>query len=119
MSVSKRCAEFAVVEGLWSKLDDQQLIRDVVMKGKFISSAIKFIAQRRKISEEDSKSRFLTEVYAFVDSLIKNRQLHRAIHVLRNVQLDELHYLFAAYQVRSLSFVFELCFQQCFHVISR
>lgn len=99
MSDRARDTELAVVEGLWWTLDDQQLIKDVVMKGKYISNAIKFIANRSQITIDDAKFQFFSEVKLFVNSLIRNKQLHRAIHVLKNVQLNELFYLFEFYQV--------------------
>lgn len=103
-----RDSEFAVVEGLWSTLDDQQLIKDVVMKGKFISNSIKFIANRSQISVEIAKEQFFNEANQYVNNLIRNKQLHRAIHVLKNVQLNELFYLFAFYQVTYLVFVLKI-----------
>lgn len=105
-----RDSEFAVVEGLWSTLDDQQLIKDVVMKGKFISNSIKFIANRSQISVEIAKEQFFNEANQYVNNLIRNKQLHRAIHVLKNVQLNELFYLFAFYQV---TYLHSLCFEKC------
>lgn len=106
MADRSRDSELSVVEGLWATLDDQQLIKDVVMKGKYISNSIKFIANRSQISVEIAKEQFFNEVSLFVNNLIRNKQLHRAIHVLKNVQLNELFYLFAFYQV-SLCFVFK------------
>lgn len=94
-----RDSELAVVEGLWSTLDDQQLIKDVVMKGKFISNAIKFIAHRNEITIDEAKELFFQSVNQFVNSLIRNKQLHRASHVIKNVQLNEFFYLFDFYQV--------------------
>lgn len=99
MSERTRDTELSVVEGLWWTLDDQQLIKDVVMKGKYISNAIKFIANRNHISVEEAKDLFFNEVSQFVNSLIRNKQLHRAIHVLKNVQLNEFYYLYDFYQV--------------------
>lgn len=99
MGDRQRDSELAVVEGLWWTLDDQQLIKDVVMKGKYISNSIKFIANRSEISIEKSKELFFMEVRQFVNSLIRNKQLHRAIHVLKNVQLNEFFYLYDFYQV--------------------
>lgn len=95
-----RDSELSVVEGLWSTLDDKQLIKDVVMKGKFISNAIKFISNRKNVSVEIAKDLFFNEVNNFVNNLIRNKQLHRASHVLKNVQLNEFFYLFDFYQVR-------------------
>lgn len=99
----QRDSELAIVEGLWSTLDDQQLIKDVVMKGKYISNSIKFIANRSQITIEKSKELFFIEVRQFVNNLIKNKQLHRAIHVLNNVQLNEFYYLYDFCQVCSIS----------------
>jgi hypothetical protein len=108
MSERPRDSELSVVEGLWSTLDDQTLIKDVVMKGKYISNSIRFIANRNQISIEESKERFFYEISLFVNSLIRNKQLHRAIHVLKNVQLNEFYYLFEYYQVSLFGFVFDL-----------
>lgn len=99
MGDRSRDSELIVVEGLWSTLDDQQLIKDVVMKGKYISNAIKFIANRNLVSIEIAKEQFFNEVNLFVNNLIRNKQLHRAVHVLKNVQLNEMFFLFAFYQV--------------------
>lgn len=98
--MSTRDSELAIVEGLWATLDDQQLIKDVVMKGKYISNAMKFIANRNQISIEEAKDLLFKEVNQFVNNLIRNKQLHRAVHVLKNVQLNEFYYLFDFYQVR-------------------
>lgn len=100
MSDRSRDSELTVVEGLWWTLDDQQLIKDVVMKGKYISNAIKFIANRNQNSVDCAKDLFFDEVNLFVNNLIKNKQLHRAIHVLKNVQFNEFYYLYDFYQVR-------------------
>jgi hypothetical protein len=101
MAERSRDSELSVVEGLWTTLDDMQLIKDVVMKGKFISNAIKFISNRKNISIESAKELFFTEVSNFVNNLIRNKQLHRASHVLKNVQINEFYYLFDFYQVRN------------------
>lgn len=100
MADRPRDTELSVVEGLWWTLDDQQLIKDVVMKGKYISNAIKFIGNRNQISIEAAKDLFFNEVSQFVNNLIRNKQLHRASHVLKNVQLNEFYYLYDFYQVR-------------------
>lgn len=99
MSDRSRDSELSVVEGLWATLDDKQLIKDVVMKGKYISNSIKFIASRSKISVDEAKELFFIEVSQFVNNLISNKQLHRACHVLKNVKLNEFYYLFDFYQV--------------------
>lgn len=99
MTDRQRDSELAVVEGLWWTLDDQQLIKDVVMKGKYISNSIKFIANRNETSIETAKELFFVEVKQFVNNLIRNKQLHRASHVLKNVQLNEFYYLYDFYQV--------------------
>lgn len=39
-------SELAVVQSLWQTLDNSQVIKDVVMKGKYMSNSIKFLAQR-------------------------------------------------------------------------
>ena len=102
-----RDSELAVVEGLWATLDDKSLIKDVVMKGKFVSNAIKFIATRNQFkSVEEAKDLFFLEVNEFVRNLIISKQLHRAIHVLKNVQLNEFFYLYDFYQVRRLISLF-------------
>ena len=108
MSDRSRDSELAVVEGLWSTLDDTSLMKDVVMKGKYISNSIKFLANRNKNSVEEAKDLFFIEVYKFVNNLIRSKQLHRAIHVLKNVQLNEFHYLFDFYQVCTILL--------CYHV---
>lgn len=105
-----RESEITVVEGLWATLDDQQLIKDVVMKGKYLLNAIKFIASRNEISIDEAKDLFFNEVNQYVNNLIKNKQLHRANHVLKNVQFNEFYYLFDFYQVCCL-FIFYCCFQ--------
>lgn len=87
------------MEALWSSQDDKALIKDVAMKGKFISNAIKFLAERNKTSIEVAKELFLDEVSQYVNSLIRGKQLHRASRVLNNVQLDEFYYLYDCYQV--------------------
>ena len=110
MTDRTRDTELSVVEGLWWTLDDQQLIKDVVMKGKYISNAIKFIGNRNQISIEAAKDLFFNEVSQFVNNLIRNKQLHRASHVLKNVQLNEFYYLYDLYQVRKfliINFVFK------------
>lgn len=89
------------MEALWSALDDKALIKDVAMKGKFISNAIKFIAERNKTSIEVAKELFFSEVTQYVNNLIRGKQLHRASRVLNNVQLDEFFYLYDCYQVCS------------------
>lgn len=102
-----RDSEYAIVEGLWQSLDDQQLIKDVVMKGKYISNSIKFIANRNQRPIDETKHEFFVEASSFVNSLIQNKQLHRAIHVLNNIQIDERYYLFDFYRV---SFLFLFLF---------
>lgn len=97
--MSSRDSELTIVEGLWATLDDQQLIKDVVMKGKYISNAIKFIGNRNKIESNQAKELLFNEVNQFVSNLIRNKQLHRAVHVLKNVQINEFYYLFDFYQV--------------------
>lgn len=99
MSDRTRDSELTVVEGLWSTLDDQQMIKDVVMKGKYISNAIKFIGNRNKTTIDEAKHIFFIGVSEFVNNLIRNKQLHRAIHVLKNVQLNEFYYFYDFYQV--------------------
>lgn len=110
MGDKSRDSELKVVEGLWKMLDDQQLVKDVVMKGKYISNAIKFIANRNGTTVDGAKDLFFNEVSQFVNNLIRNKQLHRASHVLKNVQLNEFYYFFDFYQVRnfliSINFVF-------------
>ncbi|CRL01871.1 CLUMA_CG015712, isoform A [Clunio marinus] len=91
-------SELAIVVGLWNTLDDLQLIKDVVMKGKFISNAVKFISDRNRVSIEEAKDSFFKGASLFVNSLIKNKQIHRAVHVLKNVQLNEFYYFFDYYQ---------------------
>lgn len=88
-----------IMEALWASLDDKALIKDVSMKGKFISNAIKFLAERNKSTIEVATSKFLDETSQYVNSLISAKQLHRASRVLNNVQLDEFYYLFDCYQV--------------------
>lgn len=105
MTDRQRDSELAVVEGLWWTLDDQQLIKDVVMKGKYISNSIKFIANRNETSIETAKELFFVEVKQFVNNLIRNKQLHRASHVLKNVQLYEFYYLYDFYQVCKSSYL--------------
>lgn len=110
MSDRSRDSELSVVEGLWWTLDDPQLIKDVVMKGKYISNAIKFIANRSQISIESAKDLFFTELNQFVINLIRNKQLHRASHVLKNVQFNEFYYLYDCFQVRRILISKILCF---------
>lgn len=99
MSDRTRNSELAIVEGLWASLDDKQMIRDVVMKGKFISNAIKFISNRNGVTIDEAKDLFFTEVNSFAIFLIRSKQLFRASHVLKNAQLNEFFYLFDCYQV--------------------
>lgn len=97
--MERNSSEIAAVESFWRTLDDRQLIKDVVMKGKFISQAITFIANRTNKSIEETKQIFQIEVFSFIDNLLTKKQLHRAIHVIKNVQFDEFYYLFDFYEV--------------------
>jgi predicted phosphatase len=91
-------------EAIWETLDNHQVIKDVAMKGKHIANAIKFIATRNETSIEETKVLFFDEVYVFINNLLSNRQVHRAIHVIKNVQLNEVYYLFSFAQVRNRKF---------------
>lgn len=97
-------SEFSIVEGLWKTLNRKQLVKDVVMKGKYISSAVRFIANRDGISIDEAKDEFLQEALLFADDLLKKKQIHRAERVLTNIQLNEFHYLYDFYQVRTVTF---------------
>jgi hypothetical protein len=90
-------------EAVWKELDNQQVIKDVAMKGKHITEAIKIIAKRNETSIEEAKILFFDEVFAFINNLLSNKQIHRAVHVVKNLQLNEVHYLFSFSQVRSSS----------------
>jgi hypothetical protein len=91
-------------EAIWETLDNHQVIKDVAMKGKHIANAIKFIANRNETSIDETKVLFFDEVYVFINNLLSNRQVHRAIHVIKNVQLNEVYYLFSFAQVRNRKF---------------
>jgi hypothetical protein len=89
-----KTSELKAVEGQWKTLDDSSIIRDVLFKGKFIANAIKFISERNKISTEDAKLIFYEVTGNIVRILVQNKQLHRAVHVLKNAQFNETHFLF-------------------------
>lgn len=111
-------SEIAVVEALWQTLDNQQLIKDVAYKGKYISHAIKFISSRDSITIEEAKETFFEVIHSFVSSLLEKKQLHRAIHVIKNVQiLNEFYFLFSfKIQVRISKIFVKSFFQNNFHV---
>lgn len=104
MSVDR---EFSVVFSLWETLNDQQLIKDVVMKGKYLSSAIKFISERNQISIDEAKQKFFQQALLFVSDLLSRQQIHRAERILTNIQINEFHYLFDFYQVDREQSLFE------------
>lgn len=89
-----KSSELKAVESQWKTLDDSSIIRDVLFKGKFISNALKFISERSNISIDDTKLIFFEVTGNIVKLLVQNKQLHRAVHVLKNAQLNETHYLF-------------------------
>lgn len=89
-----KTSEIKAIEAQWKTLDDSSIIRDVLFKGKFISNAIKFISSRNNISIDKAKLIFFDVVRNIVRILIQNKQLHRAKHVLKNAQLNEVHYLY-------------------------
>jgi hypothetical protein len=91
--------EFRAVESQWKTLDDSSIIRDVLFKGKFISNAIKFISERNQVTIDEAKDSFFQVCDSIVGILIQNRQLHRASHVLKNAQINELFYFFDLHQM--------------------
>lgn len=105
-----RDSEFAVVEGLWQELSDERLIRDVAMKGRFLSNSITFLSIRNNYSLSSAKDLFFSEATSFVNDLLNKKQIYRAQRVLSNIQLNEFYYLFDFYLVCKL-FTFEnVCF---------
>lgn len=92
-SIQEKSALLAI-QSSWSSLDDNSIIRDVLFKGKFIGNALKFISERNSISIDKTKLIFFDIVRNIVKTLIQNKQLHRASHVLKNAQINEIHYLY-------------------------
>lgn len=89
--------ELKALEGLWKTIDDASIIRDVLFKGKYMQNAIRFIAERNSITNEESKEIFGQVCSELVNSLIQQKQPSRALHILKNAQINELHYLYAGY----------------------
>lgn len=89
-----KTSELKAIESQWKTLDDSSIIRDVLFKGKFISNALKFISERNEISIDDAKLTFFEVTGNIVRILVQNKQLFRAVHVLKNAQLNEYHYLY-------------------------
>lgn len=92
-------AELEVAIGLWKKLDDREIIKDVVMKGKLLTDSIEFMASRRNVPQRIAKDFFFETVADYVDTLIRETLLHRALRVLDNIKADEQNYLFDFYEV--------------------
>lgn len=89
-----KTSELKAVESQWKTLDDSSIIRDVLFKGKYISNALKFISERNEISLDDAKLIFYEVTGNIVRILVQNKQLHRAVHVLKNAGLNETQYLY-------------------------
>ncbi|KAL7034999.1 hypothetical protein ACKWTF_008207 [Chironomus riparius] len=85
------------LESLWKSLDDASIIRDVLFKGKFIQNAMRFISERNSITNEEAKDIFVQVCDELVNSQIQQKQPSRASHILKNAQINELHYLYALY----------------------
>jgi len=90
-------SELKGLEYLWSTLDDGSIIRDVLFKGKHIQNAMRFIADRNLITNEASKDIFLQVCNELIKLQIQQKQPSRASHILKNAQINELHYLYALY----------------------
>lgn len=95
----KKESERAVVENSWKTLDDEIIVKDVCFKGKYINLCIKFLSERNELSLDDAKHYFLSIVHQNVNNLIRNKQLHRAVHVLKNCQIDELNFLYDRFRL--------------------
>lgn len=89
-----KTSELKAVESQWKTLDDSSIIRDVLFKGKFLNFALKFISERNQISSDDAKLIFYEVTGNIVRILVQNKQLHRAVHVLKNAGLNEVYYLY-------------------------
>jgi hypothetical protein len=90
----EKSSELRAIENNWRTLDDASIIRDVLFKGKFISNAIKFISERNNDKIEDTQKFFFEIIKNMTVILLQNKQLHRANHILKNAQLNEIHYLY-------------------------
>jgi hypothetical protein len=95
--MDKKSNELKALEAQWKSLDDGSIIREVLFKGKYLSNAISFISERNNADIETVKENFLDTCFNIVNVLIKNRQFHRAFHVLKNAQVNEIYYFYETY----------------------
>lgn len=89
-----------LLEKAWKDFDNQKLIREAALKGNIINEAIKILAKRNKSSIDDAKNLFLDEIFEFIKFNLENKQIHRVIHMFKNLQWNEVYYLFSFYEVR-------------------
>ncbi|XP_058122537.1 uncharacterized protein LOC131293459 [Anopheles ziemanni] len=74
-----------IVKG-WEKLDDDVIIKEVSTKGKHVNLCIQYLAERNELSMTEAKNYFLQKVNAYVYRLLSSRQLHKAHHILKNIE---------------------------------
>ncbi|XP_018364335.1 PREDICTED: spatacsin isoform X1 [Trachymyrmex cornetzi] len=86
--------ESAAIWSGWRTLGDRELVREASAKGTHIKLAHKCLAHRKNCSVEQACTYFNKEVDNWVDELLNKKQVHRASHVLKNMEKDPMEHIF-------------------------
>ncbi|CAO1399769.1 unnamed protein product [Diamesa serratosioi] len=88
-------SEKLVLLSSWENLDNIQLCKDVATKGKYLNMCVNFLATKRLMcNPKEAQNFFFQQVHIYVKNMIKNRQIHRAIHVLNNVDIKPIYFFY-------------------------
>jgi len=86
------------LEDLWRSMSDNEIIKEVILKGRNISRAIEFIARKNETDVESTKDYFFDITHNYIDSLVHNLNFFRARRILENMQINATHYLFSLHK---------------------
>lgn len=80
--------EYARIWSGWNELGNKEVVREASSKGFYINLAIRFIALRKGIDFDEAEKWFHDEVLRWAKELLERKQVHRASHILNNINLD-------------------------------
>ncbi|CAL7936629.1 unnamed protein product [Xylocopa violacea] len=86
--------ESAAIWTGWRTLRDRELVREASTKGTHIDLAYQCLAYRKHCTIEDAQHYFNKEVETWIIELLKKRQIHRASHILNNMNKNPVENIF-------------------------
>lgn len=72
----------------WRKMGLREVVRESAAKGSHVELAYTFLQQKKHVSLDNIKQWFKEEVIEWAMELLQNKQIFRASHILKNINLD-------------------------------